>query len=144
MRTLQKNKQNLKYALLDKEIPIFKKDENGKIMYIEMDGEKIPIETGETEKIYSLPVEFRANIATSGGESKMVEYGIDKGDYDAILVVERNLLPITETSLIWCESKVGYKDVHRKIIDGNSADYYVKKLSPSLNQMKYLLKKIVK
>ena len=80
----------------------------------------------------------------SGGESNIVEYGIDKSEYDAIIIMQNGELPITETSLIWLESPVVYKDVENKIVDANSADYRVKKVSPSLNQTKYLLERIVK
>lgn len=165
MRTLNKNKQKMYYSLLDEEKPIYEMevyelypsedlfpsetlfpsgDDVMVTKYIEIDGEKIPVETGETELIYSVPVLFRGNIAMSGGESKQVEYGVDKADYDAILIMKKNELPITETSLIWFESPVVYKDVEKKIVDGNSADYRVKKVSPSLNQTKYLLERIVK
>lgn len=165
MRTLRKNKQKMYYSLFEEEKPIYEMevyilypDKNTfpsndsyptvsnsmMIKYIEVDGVKIPVETGEKEVFYSVPVLFKANISMSGGESKQVEYGIDKSDYDAILIAKKDEFPIDETSLIWHESSVVYKDADKTIVDGNSADYRVKKVSPSLNQTKYLLEKIVK
>ena len=77
------------------------------IVYIEIDGVQVPVETGETELVYSEPVEFKGNISTSGGESKETEYGIDSTDYDAVLMMMKNDLPITETSIIWHTSDIG-------------------------------------
>ncbi len=70
MRLLEKNKQNLKYALQVGEVPVYERDEDGNIIYIEVDGQKVPVETGETEPGYSNPIDFRGNIAMSGGEAE--------------------------------------------------------------------------
>ena len=54
MMTLEANKQKLYYALQEKEIPVYEKDDEGNIIYYEdNEGNKIPIETGETELGYS-------------------------------------------------------------------------------------------
>lgn len=144
MRNLKKNKQTMYYALLNKTQPIYVRDDLGNIIYIETDdGVRVPVETGETELVYSKPVKFKGNISTSGGESKETEYGIDSTDYDAVLMMMKNDLPITETSIIWHTSNIGYKDADKTIIDDKSADYVVKKRSPSLNQFKYLLGKVL-
>ena len=143
MRNLKKNKQTMYYALLNKTQPVYERDELGNIIYIEIDGVQVPVETGETELVYSKPVKFKGNISTSGGESKETEYGIDSTDYDAVLMMMKNDLPITETSIIWHTSNIGYKDKDKTIIDDKSADYVVKKRSPSLNQFKYLLGKVL-
>ena len=143
MRNLKKNKQTMYYALLNKTQPVYERDELGNIIYIEIDGVRVPVETGDTELVYSKPVKFKGNISTSGGESKETEYGIDSTDYDAVLMMMKNDLPITETSIIWHTSNIGYKDKDKTIIDDKSADYVVKKRSPSLNQFKYLLGKVL-
>ena len=143
MRNLKKNKQTMYYALLNKTQPVYERDELGNIIYIEIDGVQVPVETGDTELVYSKPVKFKGNISTSGGESKETEYGIDSTDYDAVLMMMKNELPITETSIIWHTSNIGYKDKDKTIIDDKSADYVVKKRSPSLNQFKYLLGKVL-
>lgn len=141
MRTLRKNKQKMYYALQVGEVPIYETDEYGNILYTD-DG--TPIETGEYEIGYASPVEFYGNIAMSGGESEAVEYGIDVSAYDSVLVVEKDSLPIDETSLIWFESKVGYKDAVGTIVDGDTADYVVKKVNQSLNVSKYILGRLNK
>lgn len=158
-----KNKQKMYYSLLNEEKPVYEMDiyflypmnnlyPNAstfpgavkQIKYIEIDGVQVPVETGNVELVYDIPIFFKGNITMSGGESNIVEYGIDKSEYDAIIIMQNGELPITETSLIWLESPVVYKDVENKIVDANSADYRVKKVSPSLNQTKYLLERIVK
>lgn len=144
MRLLEKNKQNLKYALQVGEIPIYERDESGNIIYIEVDGQKFPVETGETEIGYSKPVDFRGNIAMSGGEAEAKSFGVDISEYDAILLMEKDKIPIDETSLIWHTSEVKYIDKQNTTVDRKSADYSIKRVQPSINFTRYLLKRIVK
>lgn len=134
----------MKYSLQDGRVPIYERDENGDIVYIEVDGEKIPVETGEYETGYSAPVDFMGNISMSGGEAEAKEFGMDIGDFDAVIVLEKDAVPITETSIIWHTSPVKYKDEQNTIVDSKSADYAVKRVSPSLNFTKVLLQRIVK
>ena len=147
----------MKYALQIGEVPIYNRDENGEIIYehyedsdgniiyyLDENGNKIPSETGEYEVGYSEPREFFGSIAMSGGEAEAVEYGIDVSAYDATLVMEKGVLPIDETSLIWLESEVGYTDASMTHADGHTADYKVLAVKPSLNFVKYILGRIVK
>lgn len=134
----------MKYSLQDGRVPIYERDENGDIVYIEVDGEKIPVETGEYETGYSAPVDFMGNISMSGGEAEAKEFGMDIGDFDAVIILEKDAIPITETSIIWHTSPVKYKDEQNTIVDSKSADYAVKRVSPSLNFTKVLLQRIVK
>jgi len=131
MRTLNKNKQKMYYATLVDTI----QEE-----YIDEDGNRYP--TGEPKNIYSEPVEFYGNIAMSGGEAEAVEFGLNLADYEAVLVVGKNTLPIKETSLIWHTAEP-IKDIGGNA-DEYSADYRIVKISPSLNFDKYVLKKVVK
>lgn len=144
MRLLEKNKQDLKYALQIGEVPIYERDEEGNIIYIDVDGQKVPVETGETEIGYDKTVDFRGNIAMSGGESEAKSFGVDISDYDAILLMEKDRIPIDETSLICHTSEVKYIDEQNTIVDRKSADYTVKRVQPSINFTRYLLKRIVK
>ena len=144
MRALEKNKQKMYYSLQTAELPVYETDDEGNIIYIEVDGEKIPVETGEHELGYTVPTEFFGNIALNSGDSTLVAYGIDTSSYDAILVTEKNYIPIDETSLIWFQSSVGYKDADQTIVDKNTADYRVLSVQPSLNEVQYLLGKLTK
>lgn len=141
---LEKNKQDLKYALQVGEVPIYERDEEGNIIYIDVDGQKVPVETGETEIGYDKPVDFRGNIAMSGGEAEAKSFGVDISEYDAVLLMEKDRIPIDETSLIWHTSEVQYTDEQNTIVDRKTADYSIKRVQPSLNFTRYLLKRIVK
>lgn len=135
MRTLNKNKQTLYYANQDKTVPIYEE-------YTDEDGNTYPLDTGETKLVYGEPIPFEGNIAMSGGEAEAREFGLNLSDYEAVLLMGKNTLPITETSLIWhntepTEDSEGNTDEY-------SADYRIVKISPSLNFDKYVLKKVVK
>lgn len=138
MRTLNRNKQIMKYSLHLGIQPIYKTDDDGN--YI-LNKKGDPIKTGESEVVYSDPTEFRASISFSGGETQVVEFGADFSSYDACIIVPRDSLPIKEMSLIWRTSVV--KMVDGKV-DPKSADYVVKRKSPSLNYDKFLLERIIK
>ena len=141
MRDLKKNQQLLYYSVYSDEIKVYQRDEDGNIVYIEVDGEQIPVEIG-TVAGYNNPVSFCANIAMSGGEAEAKEYGFDVGAYEAVLVTTDKSLPISETSRIWHTSEPQYDS--DGMVDGDSADYSVLAVKPSLNGMKYLLKKLPK
>lgn len=141
MRSLKINQRCLYYSTYNYEIKVYQCDEDGNIMYTEVDGEKIPIEIG-TVAGYNKPVSFYANIAMSGGEAEAKEYGFDVGAYEAVLVTTDKSLPISETSRIWHTSEPQYGS--DGMVDGDSADYSVLAVKPSLNGMKYLLKKLPK
>lgn len=146
MRTLQQNKQKLFYSLLIGEQPVYALDDEGNkiIEYIDDEGNIYYQETGETELLYSEPVYFFANISMSGGESQTQEYGVDISNYDAILILNKDEIPITETSIIWHKSDIGYRDSARTNVDGHSADFKVLAIKPSLNTLKVILGAITK
>lgn len=124
------------YALLGSNtVPVYE-------YYTDEDGNKYPIETGAYKTPYLAPVPFSGNIVMSGGESEASEFGLNLADYEAVLLVEKNNLPITETSLIWRETEVSYNADGTP--DESTADYRVIKVSPSLNSDKYILKQVVK
>lgn len=141
MRSLRKNQQKLFFSQFSEAVTIYQRGEDGNIVYIEVDGESIPVIIGEVAG-YSEPKEFYANIAMSGGESETKEYGVSTSDYEAVLVLSDKTLGITETSRIWhtTEPKINADGT----VDGDSADYSVLAVKPSLNGMKYLLKKLLK
>lgn len=136
----------MKYALQNGEIPIYQTDEDGNILYYEdSEGNKIPLETGETEIGFSEPVSFLSSLAMSGGEAEAQEFGLSISDYNATLLCQKGAYPIVEGSLIWTKSEVGYKKhTNNEIVDPVSADYEVIKVSESLNFVKYVLKAVVK
>lgn len=146
MRTLNKNKQKMYYALYKGVEPEYVLDENGHkiIDYTDEDGNVYYRETGNKVPTYFEPVLFYANISMSGGEVNTQEYGIDVSGYDALVVLDKDEIPIEETSLVWFESEPQFKDTEETIVDPNKADYRILAIKPSLNQLKVLLGRITK
>jgi len=136
VRTLKKNKQKLWYALQSPErVPVYD-------YYEGEDGVKYPIENGEPKYPYFAPVPFEGNIATSGSDVELAPYGLNMADYEAILVMDKDSIPVTETSLIWHNTEPQYND--DGTVNEHSADYRIVKKSPSLNICAYALKRMVK
>ena len=76
----------------------------------------------------------------SGGESEAKEYGVNQTDYEAVIVTTDKSLPIDELSLIWHTTEPALDA--DGLVDADSADYKVIAVKPSLNGVKYLLKKL--
>lgn len=139
MRLALKNKQRLQYALYKGKEDIPQTDSNNDVIYDET-GE--PMRSGSKKPTFGRPVDFFANIAFAGGEAEAEAYGVSIGDYDSKIVVPRGSLPITETSIIFKDSKPKYRSDGS--LDDKSADFRVRKVQPSLNYTVYLLKRIEK
>lgn len=145
MRLLRKNMQPMKYALQDGEIPVYETDEDGNIIYIEVEGQRVPVETGEYTTGYSSPVDFEANINNKLAEVLIKDFGIDDSTNYAQIVVEKDALPIKNGSVIWKKSEVKYKDEGKTIVDEKSADYLVKGVADEgQSEDLFLLQRIVK
>lgn len=141
MRSLKKNQQRLQYATYSDQITIYERDADGNIIYDEVDGERYPRILSE-QAGYNNSVSFYANIAMSGGEAEAKEYGVNASDYEAVLVTTDKSLPIDELTRIWHTSKPKFNS--DGAVDGDSADYSILAVKPSLNGLKVLLKKITK
>ena len=144
------NKQAMKYSLQGQTVPIYERDDDGNILYytdndrepyLDSEGNKIP-KILEEKTGFSEPVDFKANIAFSGGEAQSKEYGFDTADFDAILLTDRNMLPIQKGDLIWLDSKPTYTS--DSLVDETSADFTIVGIKPALYSTKYMLKAIVK
>ena len=145
MRLLSKNMQKLKFSLEDGVRTIYEYDEYGnpKIAYTDEEGKVYYVEAGTTTN-WTIPQEFFASISQSGGEAEAKEFGMSISDYDAVIVVENDSIPLVEGSRIWHTSEVTYQDLLHSIVEEKSADYIVYKVNKSLNFTKYVLKAVVK
>ena len=132
MRVLGRNKQKLKYALLVAEVPEV-------VTYTDEEGHEYTEETGGLVLEYSEVIDFVGNISMSGNDTEVLAFGIDTSEYDAVLVMPINTLPLEETSLIWYKSEPKYNDGK---VDNASADYRVVRIIESLGYTKYVLKGI--
>lgn len=138
------NKQSMKYSQQGQRITIYEKDDDGNIKYyIDSDGNKIPM-IAEEKVGFSKPVNFKANIAFSGGEAKTEEFGFDAADYDAIMLTDKNEFPLKKGDLIWLDSEVTYIDEDTEAVDETSADFTIVGVKPALKSTKYVLKAVVK
>lgn len=144
MRTARKNKVKLLYSLQGDNIPIYETDDDGNIIYEDIDGEQIPVETGESFTGYQAPVTFYGNLSFYTGWNYPGVWGITLGNADAILLMDKDELPIDETSRIWFKSQPVYKDAEKTIVDPDSADFSVSRIIPSINCVRYVLKGIEK
>ena len=153
---LEANKQPMKYSQQGTRITIYEKDDEGNITYegytdsdgnfiyyLDDDKNKIPKVVGE-KVAFSKPVDFRANIAFSGGEAKVEEFGFNAADYDAIMLTDKNEFPLKKGDLIWLDSEVAYIDEDIETVDETSADFTIVGAKPALKSTKYVLKAVVR
>lgn len=151
LRTSRKNKQKLLYSLQGDMIPIYETDDEGEIIY--EDG--IPVKSGDSFVGYQEPVEFYGNLSFYTGWNYPGIWGVTLNNADAILLMDKNELPIDETSRIWFESEPVVKTVNvydedtgqmveKTVTDADSADFSVSRIVPSLNCVRYALKGIEK
>lgn len=142
MRSLKKNQQKLYFSTYAEQIPVYKRNRDGNILYTDVGGGNMrPVKIG-TVAGYNEPVIFYANISMSGGEAAAREYGFDIGSYEAVIVTADKTLPITELSRIWHTTEPQRNA--DGTVNGDSADYSVLAVKPSLNEVRYLLKKLPK
>ena len=123
MRSLERNKKTLYYALYDEEIPVT--DEYGN-------------DTGQTAPGYHNPVKIRARVTPNKGKADEEAFGITT-DYDRVIIPTKEL-PITETSIAWVDTLPVIKE------DGSTDtphDFKVVKIAPDINVHQYAIKKIV-
>ena len=119
---------------------IYEKDENGDVIYTEIDGVLYPAEI-EVKEAYDPPTIFWANISFNSGETKLAEYGLDTSGYNAVISADKGKLKFDERTLIWFESEP-LVDEHGRAIP-ESADYRVAAIKTSLNEERFFLKKRV-
>jgi hypothetical protein len=140
MRLCRRTQQRLFYSVQESVVPVYETNIDGNIVYDEIDGEQVPVETGSTEIRYSVPKEIFATVSVSGGEAEAKPYGMDTSSYDATIILPTGLVNIPEGSVLWRNSEIEYKDEDCTIIDAMSADYIVVKVSESQNYTRYVLK----
>lgn len=140
MRSLKKNKQKLWYSNNIDKITIYKKDDDGNIIYEDIDGELIPIIISEKAG-YSEPQEFYANISAGKGTAQEEVFGVSL-DYTKTISTSDMSLPLDEKSLVWFETEPTYNA--DGTVNEAYADYSVVGIAKSLNNVVYALKKRAK
>ena len=141
MRSLRKNMQHIHFATYSSQITIYERDENGEIVYDEIDGELYPRIIAERAG-YNKPVFIDANASAGKGTAQEDVFGKDI-DFTRTISTTDLTLPIDELSLVWIESEPKY--LEDGTVDPNSADYKVAaKPARSLNQLMIALKALPK
>jgi len=130
MRMMRKNQRPLWFASIVESDDSYVRDEDGNIVYEEIDGEQVPLENGDSTEEYTQPVKFFGTIQSAGGAAEAAAYGVSVGSYQAKLLDVEDALPIKEMSLIWTHEP-----------NEDTAEYRVVSVPLALNQVVYLLKR---
>lgn len=141
MRSLRKNQQSLHYVTYSEEIKVYQRDENGNIVYIEVEGKSVPVEIGNAPG-YNTPVLFYANISAGKGTAQEEVFGTGI-DFTRTISTSDMSCPIDELSLIWIDSKTEYNA--DGTVNADSADYKVAaKPAKGLNNIMIAIKALPK
>lgn len=143
MKTQNRNKQKMYYALIDGLQPVYQRDSNGNIEYTVIDGVSKPIKTGDYEVGYSTPVEFYANISSTLASAAFKPFGIDNSANMATICCNKDYIPLEIGAIIWRKSEIEYLDDEETIPDSSSADFVVKGIATEgLTNDLYLLQRL--
>lgn len=110
-RTARINKQNMHYSLYSGTVPVYEKDTQGNVIYIVLDGERVPVEAGTQEARYSEPVPFAANISSNLNEMHVRAWGVDQSSIYSEIVCQKDELPLEVGAIIWRQSPIEYDQV---------------------------------
>ena len=141
MRNLKRNKQKLYYALYSEDVPIYAYDEEGNILTTEVNGVAVYV-VDSYKSGYSAPIEFEANISFDSGETRLGEYGLNTSDYNAVISADKGVFPFNEQTLIWHKSEPKIDAITGEALP-ESADYRITAIKTSLNEERFILKKVV-
>lgn len=123
MITPRRVKQKMYYSTLHAGQPIYKRDDEGNIIYNVMpDGTEEPIYLGESPEGYDSPIEFWNSITGELTAEELQAYGAETTGACKI-TYPKDLYPFAIGTLIWKKSEIGYTE--EGLIDENSADYRV-------------------
>lgn len=140
MRALKKNKQKMYYSQKTGWQEQYELDEDGNIKYIEIDGEQVPVTTGEKKLSYGLPIEFYANINGKLNDAIVRAFGVDNSDNHAQIVANKDEFPFVIGTRIWLHTEVSYIDKDKTIVNQDTADYEVRGvLKEALNEDMFYL-----
>ena len=113
MRTVQRNKRDVWYALYLGEQEVV--DEDGNY-------------TGETAIAYSEPVQIRANVSPATGNTNMEMFG-NFADYSRVVVTDDVSIPVNENAVMW---------IDKEPIEGHGIEgynYIVRRVAKSFNSV---------
>lgn len=136
------NKQNMFYSLYTGAVPVYETDEYGQIVYIEVDGENYPVDTGTRQAQYTTPEAFKAYISSELNEMHIKAWGVDQSSIYSEIVCQKGTIPLEIGAIIWRTSEITYDDEEHLIPHQASSDYTVVGVrTEGLTEDWYLLRK---
>lgn len=131
MRSMERNKQTIYYALFQSKIPIL--DDEGN-------------ETGESGTGYSSPVKFRIRVSPNKGESENNAFGKSL-EYDRVMSTADKSFPIDEFSILWIDREPELQEDGSYYLNTNGSqktghDYAVARVAKDLNEWLFAVKKV--
>lgn len=128
MKCLEKNK--IPFYYVNQSV-----DKDGNALY-EVQKDEWGNEIGENMPLYDKPVSARANISWATGRADTEQFGVNL-DYDRVMVFDKGLYPITETTVLFVDKEPEFTE------DGQPKyDYIVKRVSPSLHYVSVAIKRV--
>lgn len=125
MRLPKRDKQNMYYSNFVGTQKEYQTDSEGNIVYVEIDGEQVPIETGIVSEVYSIPIKFRSSISSNLNEMHIKSWGVDQSSIYSELCVPKGYLPLKIGAIIWRTSEIEWDDEEQGIPKASSSDYTV-------------------
>ena len=124
MRALARNKKTFYYCLYKTKAPIY--DSNN-------------YETGDYLITYENPVQLKANISASKGDSVPELFGTNIS-YDRVIIVDDINCPIDENTVLFVDKEPEFDILNN--ISVPKYDYIVIKKAPSINFIAYAISKV--
>lgn len=120
------DKQIMYYSNLIDAEKEYERDEDGNIIYMEIDGEFVPIPKGTVDPHYGDPKKFNASISGELNEMHVKSWGVDASSIYYEIVCQKNeLKDIKVGSVIWKDNEILWENEEEKIPKEASADYTV-------------------
>lgn len=142
MRLPKRDKQNMYYSNFIETHKEYQRDENGDIIYEEIDGVETPVETGIEKQVFATPTSFRASISSNLNEMHIKAWGCDQSSIYSEIVVPKGYLPLKIGAIIWRTSEIEWEDEQHIIPKASSSDYTVVGLmDEGLTEDMFLLKR---
>ena len=123
MRQPKVDKQKMYYSNFVESKPIYERDEEGNIVYVEVDGELVPVEVGTEESHYGVPIPFKASISSNLNEMHIKSWGVDQSSIYSEICCRKGYLDLKIGSIIWRTSEVQMESETRA--KASSSDYTV-------------------
>ena len=138
MRIQRRDLRHLYYAYqTNGRVPVYVTDDNGNIIFDNVDGVDVPRQTGTFTQEYSKPIPFDGFITWDVSEAQARSFGLALGSYSAVLTVMKDQIDLEETGIIFWSTT---PDVTQPANDAD-ADFRIGGVQPSINFTRYVLQR---